>query len=140
MNELKTSRRGLIKWGAIAPALAGASHMAFAKAAPKIGALDAMLVDTRFADLASFEPNAPKVLQFTGDVTRIWYHELDARWRARGFTLGGITGSDALFVLENLAQQQGRRVVHRQELAPKDARGIAPVSWVIAPFHRSVQL
>ena len=43
------------------------------------------------------------ILRFAGDVTAVWYDQLDQRWRQPGHVLGGITGSDALFVLEVLA-------------------------------------
>ncbi|TIX50949.1 hypothetical protein [Alteraurantiacibacter aquimixticola] len=129
------TRRDLIKWGMVAPALAAGSQAAFA-AAPQ--GLDALLVDERFPfDDAPLHAGVP-VMRFAGDVTRVWYEVLDARWRERGFVLGGITGSDALFVLETLATHQGRRVVTRTPLAEPDARGVAPVSWVIAPHHPSV--
>lgn len=129
------SRRDIIKWSAVAPALAAGSQAAFAKL-PR--GLDALLVDERFGLASVHKRPGVRLMRFSGDVTRVWYDELDASWRRRGFVLGGITGSDALFVLETLAQQQGRRVVSRSRLADPDSRGIAPVSWVIAPVHPSV--
>ena len=97
-----------------------------------------MLLDTRFIQALDIYPGQLTTWTFTGDVTRIWFERLDLRWRQPGFLLGGITGSDALFVLETLAQQQGRRVVSLERLTDADERRIVPVGWVIAPVHSSV--
>ncbi len=129
------NRRDLLKWGAVAPALAAGSQAAFARM-PQ--GLDAILLDERFSEQhAEAQSNIP-VMRFSGDVTGVWYERLDRRWRERGFVLGGITGSDALFVLETLAVQQGRRVISRTQLGEANTRSVSPVSWVIAPVHPSV--
>ncbi len=129
------SRRSLLKWTAVAPALAAGSHAAFARMPH---GLDALLLDERFSPEP--QPGQPliPVMRFAGDVTRVWYDHLDRRWREPGYVLGGITGSDALFVLENLAEQHGRRVVSRTVLDEPHFQGVAPISWVIAPHHPSV--
>lgn len=129
------TRRDVIKWGAVAPALAAGSQAAFAQA-PQ--GLDAFMLDTRYVDSLPSEHAGIPAIRFAGDVTKPWFDTLDPAWRQRGFVLGGITGSDALFVLQSLAQQQGRRVVSQTQLGEKDERGVYPVSWVIAPVHPSV--
>jgi len=129
------SRRQIIKWGAVAPVLAAGSNAALANGAQ---GLDAWLIDTRYAPLAADKPAGVPVLRFAGDVTKVWFDTIDPAWRQRGFVLGGITGSDTLFVLENLARQQGRSVVSRHQLGRRDARGVSPISWIIAPTHPSV--
>ncbi|GAA0271239.1 hypothetical protein GCM10009127_09260 [Alteraurantiacibacter aestuarii] len=129
------SRREVIKWGAAAPAFAACSHAAFASG---VQGCDAFLLDQRFAAQVPQNHWGIPVMRFDGDVTGHWYQTIDPAWRQRGYVLGGITGSDALFVLETLAQQHGRRVVSRSQVGAADARGIAPVSWIIAPVHPSV--
>lgn len=130
------TRRELITHGTLAASLAGLPQMALA-AAPQ--GLDALLLDTRFLpQLPSGHAQVP-VVRFAGDVTAVWYDQLDRRWRQPGHVLGGITGSDALFVLEVLANHQGRRVVSRTVLPTAARDGIVPVSWVIAPHHPSVR-
>lgn len=129
------ARRDVIKWGMAAPALVAAPKGALAMA-PQ--GLDAMLLDERFAAQMPADLAGVPLLRFSGDLTRIWYDTLDRRWRAPGHVLGGITGSDALFVLEVLATQHGRRVVSRTQLGVADQRGLAPVRWIIAPHHPSV--
>ncbi len=129
------TRREAIKWGVVVPAIAASSQAAFARA-PQ--GLDAFLLDTRYVENLPAEHAAITAIRFAGDVTRPWFDTLDHAWRRRGYVLGGITGSDALFVLEVLAQQHGRRVVSQQQLGEKNERGVYPVSWVIAPVHPSV--
>ncbi len=129
------SRRNVIKWGAVAPAIAASSQAAFARA-PQ--GLDAFMLDTRYVESLPAEHAGIPAIRFAGDVTKPWFDTLDPAWRQRGYALGGITGSDALFVLEVLAQQHGRRVVSQQQLGEKNERGVYPVSWVIAPVHPSM--
>ncbi len=129
------TRRDLIKWTAVAPALATGSQAAFARA-PQ--GLDALLLDERFSPEPAADYARIPVMRFAGDVTGVWYDHLDRRWRDPGYVLGGITGSDALFVLETLANHHGRRVVSRTALAEPNIDGVRPVSWVIAPHHPSV--
>ena len=129
------ARRDVLKQGAVGSALLGVPAIA-QEAGPQ--GLDALLLDTRFGAVIPAEQAGVPVLRFAGDVTRVWYDVLDRRWRQPGYVLGGITGSDALFVLEMLAAQAGRRVVSRISLGEADGRGVAPVRWIIAPHHPSV--
>ena len=130
------TRRDVIKWGVVAPALLGGTQAAFAKV-PE--GLDALVLDDRFSLDDEGTMRAPKLYHIDGDVTSLWYEVLDPVWRKRGFMLGGITGRDALFVLETLAADRGRRVVSRKALPARDGQGEGPVSWVIAPVHPSVR-
>jgi hypothetical protein len=50
---------------------------------------------------------------FHGDVTNIWYAELDPVWRSRPVAIAGMTTEGALFCLERLAWDHGMRVVYR---------------------------
>lgn len=129
------NRRDLLKWGAVAPALAAGSHAAFAQM-PQ--GLDVLLLDQRFSPAPAPDRTGIPVMRFAGDVTNIWYDHLDMRWRNRGYVVGGITGCDALFVLETLASHQGRRVVSRTQLEAPAVDGVTPISWIIAPHHPSV--
>lgn len=139
ISHPRISRRKFVKWGALVPALGTGWHGAFAAAPPGMhGGLDAMLVDTRFPGALDVADAPMPVLRFAGDVTNVWYEHLDARWRRPGFVLGGITGSDALFVLETLAEHQGRRVVSRMALDLPRVNNVSAVRWIIAPHHKSV--
>jgi hypothetical protein len=129
------ARRDVLKWGVVAPALVAGPQVAMA-GLPQ--GLDALLLDQRFAAGVPLDQRGVTVLRFAGDVTKVWFETIDPAWRKRGFVLGGITGPDALFVLETLAHQQGRRVVSRNPLEVPGAAGLAPISWIIAPHHPSV--
>lgn len=128
-------RRELLKWGALTPAFAAVPTGCFAQSAQR---LDALLLDSRHVGPDLQGPGSARLYRFDGDVTAFWYNVLDRVWRRPGFVLGGITGRDALFVLETLAGDRGRRVVSRK-LLPARGDGEGPIGWVIAPVHPSVR-
>ena len=132
------ARRDLLKWGVVAPALVGGSGAALGRTPP---GLDALVLDQRHVHrLPPESPAHVPVHRIEGDVTKLWFETLDPLWRKPGFVLGGITGRDALFVLETLAWDRGRRVVSRKVLPPRAGAGEGPISWVIAPVHPSVKV
>lgn len=125
-------RRDLLKIGVAAPlALALPASL---RAAGEAAAL--WVIDARYNPDAASGPRTA-VLR-GGDVTPLWTDRLDAAWRGRGATIAGTTGSDALFVLEQLAWHRGRRVTARREIAPAAQGRPALIAWVIAPHHPSV--
>lgn len=136
------SRREMLQWGMVAPALASVSQIAFAGELPALGTglLDAILLDDRLSPAAGWSalPAGVTTLHFAGDVTQIWYETIDPAWRHRGYVLGGITAASTLFVLETLAHQQGRRVVSHVPLNATPRKPDHSVRWIIAPHHRSV--
>lgn len=131
------SRRDMLKWGALAPAVAG-MPAALQAAIPQ--GMDALVLDRRFLSAEDRQATftAP-VKWIDGDVTKLWFEQLDLRWRQPGFVLGGVTGPDALWVLEVLARDRGRRVTARKVLPMAEGATVAPVSWIIAPYHPSVK-
>jgi len=130
------TRRDLVKWGAVAPAVAVTPGVTWARMPQGV---DALVVDRRLgAAVPSFD--ARQVYQIDGDVTALWYDVLDTRWRRPGFVLAGLTGRDTLFVLETLAADRGRRVVSRQPLERTGAADRQALAWIIAPVHPSVRL
>jgi hypothetical protein len=48
-----------------------------------------------------------------GDITDLWFHDLDARWKQSPAAIAGLTAQGALFCLERLAWDHGMRVVFR---------------------------
>jgi hypothetical protein len=130
-------RRNVLKWGVVAPVLVGAPYAAVA-VGPE--GLDGFVLDRRFLRERPAGLHARALYSIDGDVTALWYETLDPLWRKPGFVLGGITGRDALFVLETLAPDRGRRVVSRKDLSPGNGEREGPVSWVIAPVHPSVRV
>lgn len=84
--------------------------------------LERFVLDARFVQAASAAGGAASrgasIAAFSGgDLTALWYHDLDLRWKRRPMALAGVTGNDALFVLETLAADRGMRVVYRGEHA-----------------------
>ena len=130
------TRRDMIKWGVVVPTLAAAPQALVAQS-PE--GLDALVIDRRHLVARPAEFHALKTYPIDGDVTALWYEVLDRVWRKPGFVLGGVTGRDALFVLETLAADRGRRVVSRTVLPPAEGRAEGPVAWIIAPVHPSVK-
>jgi len=61
-----------------------------------------------------------------GDVTQVWFHELDVRWKRGPAPIAGLTTPQSLFVLERLAWDVGMRVTVREVDA---TTGL--VRWVI---------
>jgi len=50
-----------------------------------------------------------------GDVTALWYDDLDQRWRTDPGAIAGLTGVSSLFCLEQLGRRDDRRVMLRIE-------------------------
>lgn len=123
------SRRTVLQAAVAAPLAFGVAGTAKA-AAPTV---DGFVVDRRFWPAGKALPEDTELHFVDGDVTALWYDQLDTRWREPGYVLAGRSGEDVLFVLEQLAWGRGRRVTTRQA---KD--GI--VSWVISPVHPSVRV
>lgn len=125
-------RRNVLALGVGAVALVGLPSVALAQAASPVG----FVVDTRFPNqYALARPRGAWLHAIDGDVTALWYERLDLAWRnPQSGEVAGVTGSDALFVLEHLAWDRQRRVLLRQTV--QDAGGPVPlVRWLIAPRH-----
>ncbi len=75
------------------------------------------IVDTRFRESIVTGRAASiaglNVVEVSGDMSRLWYDDLDLAWRQSPMVLAGVTGPDGLFVLETLASDRGMRVVFR---------------------------
>lgn len=124
------TRRGLLALGTGSLALTAWPAHAIPIARPIHGHVS----DTRFPGLGLPILAAGAWHQaIDGDVTALWYDRLDRGWRdpAAG-AVAGLTGADALFVLEHLAWDRQRRVVLRQDV-PLAGGPVPLVRWVIAP-------
>jgi len=71
-----------------------------------------------------------------GDITDLWFHDLDHQWKKRPLPIAGLTAHGPLFCLERLAWDHGMRVVSRVEQDAQDGDGEPLISWVIAPRER----
>jgi len=75
------------------------------------------LFDTRFGAAHTFARalalRGVALAAFDGDVTPIWFEQLDPVWRRHPLTVAGLTTEGALFCLEQLAWDNGMRVAYR---------------------------
>jgi hypothetical protein len=113
-----TTRRQFIHTGVALAALPSASFAArFAAAQPAVLRLERFVVDGRFAAAAAVaghmaERGVP-VSAVAGDLTDLWYRELDLAWKRSPQPLAGMSTRQGLFVLETLAADHRMRVVYR---------------------------
>jgi hypothetical protein len=93
------------------------------------------IFDERYADAIALSQRAMRDsvrLASTKQVfTRLWYEELDLRWRRAPMIVAGATTDRTLHVLETLALDRRMRVI---EQAAFGADGL--VRWTIAPVPR----
>jgi hypothetical protein len=124
------TRREIVKAGAAALAPPIAAGRAWS--APREDAIFRAVYDERFAEARAFAAAAAArgwpVRAIRGDVTELWFHELDPRWRQGPAAIAGVTDPAALFCLETLARDRGLRLAARADLGHE-----GPVSWLIAP-------
>jgi len=75
------------------------------------------LFDTRFPAAHVFARSLAirgvSLAPYDGDVTPVWFHQLDPVWRRYPLAVAGLTTEGALFCLEQLAWDNGMRVAYR---------------------------
>jgi len=76
-----------------------------------------IVADTRIAASHDFAaqavPNSERIAWIEGDITKLWYEELDARWRDERIAVTGLTEYGPFFCLERLAMDRGLRVAFK---------------------------
>jgi hypothetical protein len=95
-----------------------------------------VIVDSRFPASVEFGVEMSRlgapVHTIEGDITDLWYHDLDAQWKRSPVAIAGLTAHGPLFCLERLAWDYGMRVVLRTEHSDPDLNGEPLISWVIS--------
>lgn len=82
-------------------------------------------------------PFARTSIAIEGDLTALWYDDLDLAWKRGPMTLAGVTTGHGLFVLETLAADRGMRVVYRgRHDAPVSGRIAHTLSGPVATLER----
>jgi hypothetical protein len=99
-----------------------------------------VIFDERFPASVAFgeewRARGAAVHAIRGDITDLWFHDLDIQWKKRPVAIAGLTAHGPLFCLERLAWDHGMRVVSRvEQTATHD--GDPLISWVIAPKPKS---
>jgi hypothetical protein len=78
-----------------------------------------VIFDRRFAASVEFAARARSlglaVHGIDGDMTRFWYDELYHEWKKGPAAIAGLTAHGPMFCFEQLARDQGMRVVFRAE-------------------------
>ena len=130
-------RRNLLKAGLVAGILPLGSLASAARAAEPLQ-IHRAVYDSRFATGRAFAAEAQArgwtTAAIEGDVTQLWYHQLNLRWREGPAPIAGVTQENSLFVLERLAWDAGMRVTTRAALPHEPL-----VSWLIAPPARRIR-
>jgi len=137
------NRRALLKSGAAASAVALVPGLAAAGIDATSLRVQRFVFDSRFREAIeaarSVQAQGIDLSEVSGDLTSLWYNDLNLRWKEQPMTLAGVTAEDALFVLGTLAPEYRMRVVHRAEIGVAAMRSSgrfssAPLySWLIAP-------
>jgi hypothetical protein len=117
------SRREFLQVGIAALALPISAHAALSPAASArentipVTPLYKVVFDERFPASVAFGDEARSLglptHSIRGDITDLWFHELDAQWKKKPAAVAGLTAQGALFCLERLAWDHGMRVVFR---------------------------
>jgi hypothetical protein len=116
-----TSRREFLQIGITATAwpLAPAAVRAAGEISSAPLSLYKVIFDRRFPASVEFATRAQSlglaVHGIDGDMTRFWYDELYHEWKKGPAAIAGLTAHGALFCFEQLARDQGMRVVFRAE-------------------------
>jgi len=117
------SRREFLQIGIAALALPISAHAALSPAAARpenavpVTPLYKVIFDERFPASVAFGAQVRSLGLPThpiqGDITDLWFHDLDAQWKKKPAAVAGLTAQGALFCLERLAWDHGMRVVFR---------------------------
>ncbi len=116
-----TNRREFLQTGvAVTAAAALTSGFEIASAtvaAPPPTRLHKAIYDRRFADSRAFAAQIVDVPAHAieGDITELWFKDLDPHWRKAARPVAGLTTQNSLFCLEHLARDYGLRVTYRGE-------------------------
>ncbi len=78
-----------------------------------------VIFDERHASSRAFASEVKRlgapVRAIKGDITDLWFNDLDARWKKEPVAIAGLTEHGPLFCLERLAWDHGMRVVYRAD-------------------------
>jgi len=74
-----------------------------------------IVADTRIAASREFSAasNGRRIAWIEGDITKLWYEELDTSWHGENIAVAGLTEYGPFFCLERLAMDRGLRVAFK---------------------------
>jgi len=136
------NRREFIKAGlavSMIPILATAKEL-LPQSAASVFPFYKVIFDHRFPASREFGSEMEKlgaaVHGINGDITDLWFHDLDQRWKQAPAPIAGMTAHGPLFCLERLAWDHGMRVLSRTDHPPVDDSEPL-ITWIIGPRARS---
>jgi hypothetical protein len=135
------NRREFIRAGiAVTAAASVAGPSAQAATAPPYR-IHKVIYDRRFAEPVRFAQAAETLgLQahaIEGDMTALWYEELDGLWRKEAVAIAGMTRHGPMFCLEMLARDRGMRLVYQAEHQITEVEVRHSVSGALPSLRRS---
>jgi hypothetical protein len=137
------NRRQFIQAGLAVTAAGATSAKAKTPATPSYR-IHKVIYDGRFAEPARFAKTAKALgLQahaIDGDMTDLWYRELDALWRQEPTAIAGMTRHGPMFCFEMLARDRGMRLVYQAEHEICDGEVRHTVSGALPNIKRSTGL
>ena len=113
-----TNRREFVQTGVTLSALpmVGGGRAA-AKTAPAVPALALhwFVYDARYPEAVRIATagKTARLRPIHGDISDLWYHELDPALREEPRAIAGVTTAQSLFLLERLGWDRGLRIVYR---------------------------
>jgi hypothetical protein len=119
------SRREFLQVGVAALALPISARAASKPSASALAGESApaklykVIYDERHASSRAFAAEVARlgapVHAIKGDITDLWFRDLDARWKKQPVAIAGLTEHGALFCLERLSWDHGMRVIYRAD-------------------------
>jgi hypothetical protein len=119
------SRREFLQIGVAALALPISARTGVKRSAGAIAGESApaplykVIYDERHASSRAFAREVGRlgapIYAIKGDITELWFHDLDARWTKEPVAIAGLTEHGPLFCLERLSWDHGMRVVYRAD-------------------------
>lgn len=109
-------RRDVMMAGGAAAGAIAVSHNITGARAPTTDRNILVVADSRIAashDFAQAMPNGERIAWIESDITKLWYAELDTRWRDEKISVVGLTEYGPFFCLERLAMDRGLRVAFK---------------------------
>jgi hypothetical protein len=142
-NRREFIRAGIAATAAASVAGASAQAAASAAAAPS-HRIHKVIYDRRFAEPVRFARAAEgfglQAHAIDGDMTALWYEELDGLWRKDAVAIAGMTRHGPMFCLEMLARDHGMRLAYQAEHQIADGEVRHSVSGALTSLRRSSSL
>jgi len=140
------NRREFIQAGIAVTAAASVTGASAQSATPAAAPyrIHKVIYDRRFTEPVRFAKAAESLgldtHPISGDMTALWFHEMDGLWRKGAVAIAGMTRHGPMFCFEMLARDHGMRLVYQAEHQITDAEVRHTVSGALPNLRRSADL